>query len=72
MTDIDAFSLIYRAKLDEAEVAGSVPENLTLEVCAFSVNILPPVSSFSCTVMGAEGLLCPTCPINICLLKGFE
>ncbi|XP_034676314.1 uncharacterized protein LOC117907062 isoform X1 [Vitis riparia] len=32
ITDIQAFSSIYRAKLDEAEIAGSVPENLSLEV----------------------------------------
>ena len=39
MTDIEAFSSIYRAKLDEAEIAGSVPENLYLEVCVFSITI---------------------------------
>lgn len=30
--DIEAFSTTYRAKLDEAELTKSVPENLTLEV----------------------------------------
>ena len=40
MTDIEAFSSIYRAKLDEAEIAGSVPENLSLEVCVcFQITI---------------------------------
>ncbi|KAM1030144.1 hypothetical protein FF1_034026 [Malus domestica] len=32
MEDIEAFSRTYRAKLDEAELAKSVPENLSLEV----------------------------------------
>ncbi|KAL2513049.1 Uncharacterized protein family UPF0090 [Abeliophyllum distichum] len=32
MMDIEAFSTTYRARLDEAEAAGSIPENLFLEV----------------------------------------
>lgn len=32
MMDIEAFSLRYREKLDEAEVAGSIPNNVSLEV----------------------------------------
>ncbi|XP_030528421.1 uncharacterized protein LOC115739443 isoform X2 [Rhodamnia argentea] len=32
MEDIEAFSATYRARLDEAEAAKSVPENLSLEV----------------------------------------
>ncbi|XVE60185.1 hypothetical protein DITRI_Ditri05aG0107700 [Diplodiscus trichospermus] len=32
MEDIEAFSVSYRARLDEAELAKSVPENITLEV----------------------------------------
>ncbi|KAK2390558.1 hypothetical protein QL285_064085 [Trifolium repens] len=32
MEDVEAFSKTYRAKLDEAELAKSVPENLSLEV----------------------------------------
>ncbi|OIT29005.1 PREDICTED: uncharacterized protein LOC109211931 [Nicotiana attenuata] len=32
MMDIEAFSLRYREKLDEAEVAGSIPNNISLEV----------------------------------------
>ncbi|CAI9755866.1 unnamed protein product [Fraxinus pennsylvanica] len=32
MTDIEAFSATYRARLDEAEAAGSIPENISLEV----------------------------------------
>ncbi|KAL0351583.1 UNVERIFIED_CONTAM: Ribosome maturation factor RimP [Sesamum calycinum] len=32
MTDIEAFSTTYRARLDEAETTGSVPENISLEV----------------------------------------
>lgn len=32
MEDIEAFSSTYRAKLDEAELAKLVPENLSLEV----------------------------------------
>ncbi|XWS25015.1 hypothetical protein CRYUN_Cryun27aG0034500 [Craigia yunnanensis] len=32
MEDIEAFSVSYRARLDEAELARSVPENITLEV----------------------------------------
>ncbi|XP_010245824.1 PREDICTED: uncharacterized protein LOC104589263 isoform X2 [Nelumbo nucifera] len=31
MTDIEEFSSVYRARLDKAEIAGSVPENLSLE-----------------------------------------
>ncbi|KAJ0086315.1 hypothetical protein Patl1_08140 [Pistacia atlantica] len=32
MEDIEAFSASYRAKLDEAEIAKSIPENMSLEV----------------------------------------
>ncbi|MCL7048028.1 hypothetical protein MKW94_008216 [Papaver nudicaule] len=32
MADIEAFSAAYRARLDEAEEAGSVPKNVSLEV----------------------------------------
>ncbi|KAK6246358.1 hypothetical protein SCA6_009448 [Theobroma cacao] len=32
MEDVEAFSVSYRARLDEAELARSVPENITLEV----------------------------------------
>ncbi|KAJ4700889.1 Ribosome maturation factor RimP like [Melia azedarach] len=32
MEDIEAFSTTYRAKLDEAEIAKSIPENISLEV----------------------------------------
>ncbi|KAK9270029.1 hypothetical protein L1049_025602 [Liquidambar formosana] len=32
MTDIEVFSSAYRARLDEAELAGSIPENISLEV----------------------------------------
>lgn len=32
MEDIEAFSVAYRARLDEAELAKAVPENITLEV----------------------------------------
>uniref|UniRef100_A0A5B7CD91 Uncharacterized protein n=1 Tax=Davidia involucrata TaxID=16924 RepID=A0A5B7CD91_DAVIN len=32
MTDIEAFSSAYRARLDEAERSGSIPENVSLEV----------------------------------------
>ncbi|XVF64401.1 hypothetical protein PTKIN_Ptkin09bG0166400 [Pterospermum kingtungense] len=32
MEDIEAFSVSYRARLDEAELAKSIPENITLEV----------------------------------------
>lgn len=34
MEDIEAFSASYRAKLDEAENAKSIPENISLEVAA--------------------------------------
>lgn len=34
MEDIEAFSATYRAKLDEAENAKSIPENISLEVAA--------------------------------------
>lgn len=43
MMDIEAFSLRYREKLDEAEVDGSIPNNISLEVgnpclhCQFDV-----------------------------------
>lgn len=39
MEDIEAFSTTYRAKLDEAELAKFIPENLSLEVGTIS-NIL--------------------------------
>ncbi|KAL0360330.1 UNVERIFIED_CONTAM: hypothetical protein Sradi_3717500 [Sesamum radiatum] len=32
MTDIEAFSTTYRARLDEAEATGSIPGNISLEV----------------------------------------
>ena len=32
MEDIEAFSTTYRARLDEAEIAKFVPDNLSLEV----------------------------------------
>ncbi|KAL6962362.1 hypothetical protein U1Q18_037319 [Sarracenia purpurea var. burkii] len=32
MADIEAFSLAYRKRLDEAELSGSIPENVSLEV----------------------------------------
>lgn len=32
MEDIEAFSATYRTKLDEAELAKSVPDNICLEV----------------------------------------
>ncbi|PON76309.1 Ribosome maturation factor RimP [Parasponia andersonii] len=32
MEDIEAFSTTYRARLDEAELAKSIPENISLEV----------------------------------------
>ncbi|XP_052188393.1 uncharacterized protein LOC127798816 [Diospyros lotus] len=32
MDDIEAFSLAYRKRLDEAELSGSIPENVSLEV----------------------------------------
>lgn len=35
MEDIEAFSVSYRAKLDEAELARSIAENITLEVMMF-------------------------------------
>lgn len=40
MEDIEAFSLSYRTRLDEAEAAKSVPENLSLEVMAYVRNDL--------------------------------
>lgn len=36
MEDVEAFSVSYRARLDEAELARSVPQNITLEVMMFS------------------------------------
>ena len=32
MLDIEDFTSAYRERLDEAEVAGSIPDNITLEV----------------------------------------
>ncbi|KAK2985444.1 hypothetical protein RJ640_006740 [Escallonia rubra] len=32
IVDVEAFSATYRARLDEAKVAGSIPENISLEV----------------------------------------
>ncbi|CAL5417560.1 unnamed protein product [Camellia sinensis] len=32
ITDIEAFSLAYRKRLDEAELSGSIPNNISLEV----------------------------------------
>lgn len=37
--DIEAFSRAYRARLDEAEVAKSVPEDMSLEVFFVSLTI---------------------------------
>lgn len=48
MEDIEAFSTTYRARLDQAELAKSVPENISLEVCLFFPVLIPsyfPVSS---------------------------
>ena len=39
MEDIEAFSRTYRTRLDEAEIARSVPENLCLEVST-SISLL--------------------------------
>lgn len=36
MEDIEAFSTTYRARLGEAELAKTIPENIALEVMAFS------------------------------------
>lgn len=38
MEDVETFSLSYRTRLDEAEVAKSVPNNLSLEVMAYICN----------------------------------
>ena len=46
MEDIEAFSVSYRAKLDEAELARSVAENITLEVVIFPKHYLFSVISF--------------------------
>lgn len=47
MEDIEAFSTTYRARLDEAELAKSIPENLSLEVfCSFLVVSLVSFSFF--------------------------
>ena len=35
ISDIEAFSTAYRAQLDEAEVAKTIPENIYLEVLVF-------------------------------------
>jgi hypothetical protein len=35
MEDIEAFSVAYRARLDEAELNKSIPENISLEVPFF-------------------------------------
>ncbi|GFY85629.1 uncharacterized protein family UPF0090 [Actinidia rufa] len=32
MIDVEAFSIAYRKRLDEAELSGSIPENISLEV----------------------------------------
>lgn len=37
MMDIEAFSSAYRARLDEAEAAGSIPKNYSLEVFSFTI-----------------------------------
>lgn len=45
MTDIEAFSKIYRARLDEAEATGNIPGNISLEVISavfFPLFILYP------------------------------
>ena len=47
MVDIDAFSTTYRARLDEAELAKSIPENISLEVVSlFSMTFSFALSSF--------------------------
>lgn len=35
MEDIEAFCTTYRARLDEAEIAKSIPENTSLEVFSY-------------------------------------
>lgn len=35
--DIEAFSTTYRARLDEAELAKTMTENITLEVVVFPI-----------------------------------
>lgn len=37
MEDIEAFSTTYRARLDEAEFAKTITENVTLEVVVFPI-----------------------------------
>lgn len=37
MEDIEAFSTTYRARLDEAELAKTITENITLEVVVFPI-----------------------------------
>ena len=45
MEDIEAFSVAYRARLDEAQLNKSIPDNISLEVSVsqlfsfFSVNL---------------------------------
>lgn len=40
MIDIEDFTLAYRKRLDEAEIAGSIPDNITLEVSSPGVERL--------------------------------
>lgn len=57
MEDIEAFSAMYRAKLDEAEIAKSIPENTSLEVFTFkSDHSLFLCGSFALFVYARRGI----------------
>ena len=48
MTDIEAFSAAYRTRLDEAEQAKTIPENISLEVLHFSSATYKILQNFVC------------------------
>ena len=56
MTDIEAFSIAYRKRLDEAELSGSIPENISLEVYLSLVLYADPpiLALFGFTAIASE------------------
>lgn len=52
MEDIEAFSVTYRARLDEAQLNRSIPENISLEVSVYQL-----FSFFSVNLGGGDSTL---------------
>lgn len=57
MQDIEAFSKTYRARLDEAELAKTVPENISLEVYFLFLCSISLVVSFFTSIIRIRFLI---------------